>query len=140
MAGEEGPAILWEKLKGKRVCTNDGKELGEIKEIAENYILLEKGLVNKDKYWIPKYVIDAYDGKVLWLLISSEDVAKGYSHTSHPEKEQYSHGFETFKTTRYGQRTTYLSDFNQKVRIAEERDENPEEVGGGYRNVRDPER
>src|SRR5690554_2052927 len=115
----EGPTILWEELKNKKVRTNDGKDLGEIKEVAENYIRLEKGLVNKDKYWIPKYVADAYDGKVLWLLVSGDDVAKGYSYTTHPEKDQYTQGFETFRTTQYGQRATYLPDFDQKIRISE---------------------
>ncbi|MEP0825869.1 MAG: PRC-barrel domain-containing protein [Nitrososphaera sp.] len=137
MAGGEGPAILWKELKGKQVRTNDGKDLGEIKDIAENYVRLEKGTVNKEKYWIPKYVADAYDGKVLWLLISSDDVAKGYSYTSHPEREQYSRGLESFKTTRYGQKAVYLPDFDQKVRIAEERAEGTEEAEGSYRNIRD---
>jgi hypothetical protein len=132
MAGE-GPTILWEELKGKKVKTNDGKDLGEIKEVAENYIRLEKGLVNKDKYWIPKYVADAYDGKVLWLLVSSDDVVKGYSYTTHPEKEQYTHSFETFRTTQYGQKATYLPDFDQKIRMTEERAGRPED----YRNIRD---
>lgn len=38
----EGPAILWEQLKGKKVRTNDGRELGEIKDVDENYVRLRK--------------------------------------------------------------------------------------------------
>jgi hypothetical protein len=72
---------LWEQLKGKKVKTNDGHDVGEIKEITQNSIRLEKGIVNKDKPWIPKYLADAYDGKVLWLVISNDDLAKGYSYT-----------------------------------------------------------
>ncbi|MEW6603716.1 MAG: hypothetical protein AB1351_03385 [Thermoproteota archaeon] len=131
----EGPTILWEELKGKNVKTNDGKDLGAIKEVAENYIRLEKGFLNRDKYWIPKYVADAYDGKVLWLLVSSDDIAKGYSYTTHPEKEQYARGFETFRTTQYGQRATYLPDFDQKIRMTEKMAGRNED----YRNIRDPE-
>lgn len=130
----EGPTILWEQLKGKKVRTNDGRDLGEIKEVDENYIRLEKGLVNKDKYWVPKYVADAYDGKVLWLLVSSDDIAKGYSYTTHPAKEQYVRGFEDFRTTPYGQKSTYLPDFDQKVRLSEERAGRQQEE---YRNIRD---
>ena len=126
----EGPTILWNQLKGKKVKTNDGKDLGEIKEVSESYVRLEKGVVSKDKYWIPKYVADAYDGKVLWLLVSSDDVAKGYSYTSHPAKEQYSRDFETFRTTQYGQKVTYLPDFDQKIRTTEERAQD-------YKNIRD---
>ena len=50
-----GPTILWGMLEGKKVITNDGKEIGEIKEISDNYIRLEKGTIKKDKFWIPKY-------------------------------------------------------------------------------------
>jgi hypothetical protein len=37
----------------------------EIKEVSQNFLHLEKGTVKKDKFWIPKYVVDAYDGKIL---------------------------------------------------------------------------
>jgi sporulation protein YlmC with PRC-barrel domain len=30
-------------LKSKKVITNDGKEIGEIREISDSYIPLEKG-------------------------------------------------------------------------------------------------
>ena len=69
MADREGPTILWSMLKGKKVKSNDGKDVGDIKEVAQNFLRLEKGTVKKDKFWIPKYVADAYDGKTLWLLI-----------------------------------------------------------------------
>ena len=129
----EGPTILWEQLRGKKVKTNDGKDLGEIKDVAESYIHLEKGVVNKDKYWVPKYVADAYDGKVLWLLVSSDDISKGYSYTTHPAKEQYARDFETFRSTPYGQKTTYLPDFDRQIRMTEERAGRQ----GGYKNIRD---
>jgi hypothetical protein len=126
----EGPTILWEQLKGKKVKTNDGKDLGEVKEVSENYVRLEKGVVNKDKYWVPKYVADAYDGKVLWLLVSSDDVARGYSYTTEPASGQYTQDFQTFRATPYGQKATYLPDFDQKIRMTEERAQD-------YKNIRD---
>lgn len=33
MASNEGPRILWEQLKDKKVKTNDGHDVGEIKEM-----------------------------------------------------------------------------------------------------------
>jgi hypothetical protein len=71
-ANKEGPTVLWGMLKGKNVKTNDGKELGEINEITDNFLRLQKGTVSKKKFWIPKYTADAYDGKVLWLLTDEE--------------------------------------------------------------------
>jgi hypothetical protein len=46
----EGPTILWGLLKSKRVKTSDGKDLGKIDKVSQNYIRLEKGRVKKDKF------------------------------------------------------------------------------------------
>ena len=54
MTSHEGPTILWNMLKGKKVKSNDGKDVGEIKEISLNFLRLEKGTISKDKFWIPK--------------------------------------------------------------------------------------
>ena len=72
MTGESnkaGPTTLWKTLKGKNVKTNDGEDLGEVKEVSENYLHIEKGTIRKEKFWNPKYVADAFDGKTLWLLM-----------------------------------------------------------------------
>ena len=126
MTSREGPTILWTMLKGKKVKSNDGNDVGEIKEVSQNFLRLEKGTVKKDKFWIPKYVADAYDGKVLWLLISEEEILGKYHHGEEPLSDQYACDFESFKSTPYGQKATYSPDFDQNVRVVEE-----------YKNVRD---
>jgi len=113
-------------LKGKKVKSNDGKDVGEIKEVSQNFLRLEKGTVKKDKFWIPKYVADAFDSKVLWLLISEEEILGKYHHGSEPPGDQYARDFEAFKSTPYGQKATYNPDSDQNVRVVEE-----------YKNVRD---
>ncbi|HET7149193.1 MAG TPA: hypothetical protein VFI73_11915 [Candidatus Nitrosopolaris sp.] len=59
--------------------------------------------MKKDKFWIPKYVANAYDGKTLWLLINEEEILGKYHHGSEspPADEQYASQFEAFKTTPY---------------------------------------
>jgi hypothetical protein len=70
---------------------------------------------------------------VLWLLVSSDDIAKGHSYTTHPARDQYSREFETFRATPYGQKATCLPDFDQNIRVTEERAGRQE----GYRNITD---
>lgn len=127
-SGREGPTVLWSMLKGKKVKSNDGKEVGDIKEVSQNFLRLEKGTVKKDKFWIPKYVADAYDGKTLWLLIDEEDIRDKYRNGSEspPTGQQYASEFETFKTSPYGQKAVYRPDSDQNVRVVED-----------YKNVRD---
>jgi len=101
-SNKAGPTTLWRTLKGKNVRTNDGKDLGEIKEVSENYLHVEKGTIRKEKFWIPKYVADAFDGKTLWLLIDEEELRAKYQYgTQPPQGDQYAKEFESFKGTPY---------------------------------------
>jgi hypothetical protein len=122
----EGPKILWNKLKGKKVKSNDGKDVGEIKEISLNHLRIQKGKISKDKFWIPKYLGDAFDGKTLWLLVSEEEVVGKYLRGTEPPADQYTKDFEAFRKTPYGQKADYQSDFDQNIRLVED-----------YKNIRD---
>ena len=122
-----GPTRIWKTLKGKNVKTNDAKDLGEIKKISEGYLLLQKGTVRKEEFWIPKYVADAFDGKTLWLLLSEEVVRGKYQYGKEPPTSQnYAREFENFKGTPYGQKVDYGADFDQNIRVVE-----------NYQNIRD---
>jgi hypothetical protein len=138
----EGPTILWNMLKGKNVKTNDGKDVGEVKEVSQNFIRIEKGTFSKDKYWIPKYLADAYDGKRLWLLVSEEHLLQRYLYGEEPPAEQYTKDYETFKTGPYGQKSPSRTDYDQTVRVVDERPTSgtitqPAETETGYKNVKD---
>jgi hypothetical protein len=138
----EGPTVLWSMLKSKKVKTNDGKDVGEIKEISQNFLRIEKGTISKDKYWIPKYVADAYDGKSLWLLVSEEHLLQRYLYGEEPPAEQYTKDFETFKTSPHGQKAPSRTDYDQSVRVIDERPTSgtitqQEDTETGYKGVRD---
>lgn len=128
-----GPTVLWDVLKGKKVKTNDGKELGEIKEFSQNYVRVEKGTLRKDSFWIPKYVGDAFDGNTLWLLISEEEVLgrfkygekEGESNVA-PSSEQYSKDFELFRGSPAGKDREHSSNLDESIRVVE-----------NYKNIRD---
>ena len=133
----EGPTILWGQLKGKKVKSNDGKNLGEINKISQNYIRLEKGKVKKEKFWIPKYFADTYDGKVLWLLETREEIESKYHFGKEPPPEQFEQDFESFKTSAYGKKSKWDVD---KVGVTKERTigvPSKPEGSSGYKNVRD---
>ncbi len=115
-----GPTRIWKTLNGKNVKTNDGKNLGEIKKISENYLQLQKGKLHKQRFWIPKYVADAFDGKILWLLLSEEEIRGKYQYGKKiPTAEKYAKEFESFKGTPYGQKVNYGADFDENIRVVE---------------------
>jgi hypothetical protein len=121
-----GPTILWTTLKGKKVKTNDRSDLGEIKQVSENYIHVEKGTIHKESFWIPKYIAGAFDGKTLWLLIDEELGRKYYCGKEPPQGDEYVKDFESFKETPYGQKGNYGPDFDESIRVVE-----------NYKNIRD---
>ena len=138
----EGPTVLWNMLKGKKVKTNDGEDVGEIKEISQNFLRVEKGTISKDKFWIPKYVADAYDGKSLWLLVGEENLLQRYLYGEEPPAEQYTKDFEAFKTGPHGRQTPSRIDYDQSVRVIDERPTRgtitqQEDTETGYKSVRD---
>jgi hypothetical protein len=134
----EGPTVLWGELKGKKVKSNDGKDLGDIDKISQNYIKLEKGTIKKEKFWVPKYLADAFDGKVLWLLTGEEETRAKFQYGEEPPAEQYDKDFGSFKTSSYGQNRTWDAD---KVSVTPERTvgipTKPENSNQDYKNVRD---
>jgi hypothetical protein len=122
-----GPTRVWKTMNGRNVKSNDGKDLGKIKKISKNYLLLQKGKVRKHRFWIPKYIADAFDGKTLWLLLSEEEVRGKYQYGKEPPTgEKYSTEFESFKGTPFGQKAKYRADFEENIRIVE-----------NYNNIRD---
>ena len=46
----KGPQFFGGDLKGSKVKSNDGKDLGDIDKISQNYIRLEKGTIKKEKF------------------------------------------------------------------------------------------
>lgn len=122
----EGPTMLWGMLKGKDVLTNDGEELGKIKEISQNCFLTEKGTLKKHRLWIPKYLTDAFDGKTLWLLVSEDEIVKNYNYQDNePSNERYLKDLESFKNSPTARDFTQDADIENKIRVVE-----------NYKNIR----
>ena len=67
--------IDWSDVIKKEARRSNDEDLGEVQEVGDNYILVQRGLINKDKFYIPKDMVEGYDGEVLRFSIS-EEVAK----------------------------------------------------------------
>jgi hypothetical protein len=82
-----GPTVLWSDLKNRKVKSNDGKKLGEIKKISQNHFRVEKGSIGKKSFWIPKNLADAYDGKYLWLSNNEDDIRDKFFYGEEPSAD-----------------------------------------------------
>jgi hypothetical protein len=139
MSGSSGPSILWNQLKGKKVKTHDGKDIGEIDEISQNYLRLEKGTISKDKFWIPKYIVDTFDGDNVWVIASKDEVKERYLFGQEPPNEQFTRDLEEFKTTKgmdvYNSEGVRIRKSSTQQEESTERSSTDE-----YKNIRDLEK
>jgi hypothetical protein len=66
----------------KEAVTMDYFELGEIQEISIEFVITQKGIINKELFYIPKHLVDRFDGIHVWFKITEEE-AKQYSQNPH---------------------------------------------------------
>jgi uncharacterized protein (TIGR02271 family) len=65
--------IDWNDVMKKEARGTNDEDLGDVQEVGQNYILVQRGIINKDKFYIPKDIVESYDGEILRLSISEED-------------------------------------------------------------------
>lgn len=64
-------------------------DLGEVREIGRHYIVTQKGRVSKDKFYIPKYLAQRYDGHILHFNVT-EGQKMDFKRDAPPTYEEYS--------------------------------------------------
>ncbi len=68
--------IDWNDVLKKEARGNNDEDFGEVQDIEGNYILVQKGLINKEKFYIPKDQAESYDGDVLRFRISEQELSQ----------------------------------------------------------------
>ena len=51
----------------------NNEDVGEVQEVTEDYVLVEKGVINKDKFYIPRDLAVGYNGTILIFNIAAEE-------------------------------------------------------------------
>jgi hypothetical protein len=70
--------IDWNDVIKKEARGTNNLDLGEVQEVSNGLILVQKGVGNKEIFSIPQYKVESYDGKVLKFAISEEEALKKY--------------------------------------------------------------
>lgn len=82
-------SIAWnDVIKKEARGAIDDSDFGEVQEIGQHYVLTQKGIASKEKFYIPKYLVQGYDGDTLWFN-ASEDQLQGWKRESAPEYNEY---------------------------------------------------
>jgi hypothetical protein len=57
--------IDWNYVIGKEARSANDEDLGEVQEIDGNYIFVQRGIISKEKFYIPVDMVESFDGNVL---------------------------------------------------------------------------
>jgi uncharacterized protein (TIGR02271 family) len=76
--------INWDDVIKKEARGINDEDLGEVKEVGDTYVLLQKGLINKEKFYVPQNEVESYDGNILQFKLSEEEIKNKYSRDSPP--------------------------------------------------------
>ena len=52
-------------------------DFGKVQEVGVEYIVTQKGILDKDKYYIPKNLVDRFEDGIVYFSITNEE-AKHY--------------------------------------------------------------
>ena len=52
-------------------------DFGEVQEVGVEHIVTQKGILDKDKYYIPKNLVDRFEDDIVYFSITNEE-AKHY--------------------------------------------------------------
>jgi hypothetical protein len=81
--------IDWSEVLKKEARGIDESDFGKVQEITLYYILTERGLRNKDKFYLPRELVEGFDGDKLIFAISESDAEEKFKRDSPPSIEEY---------------------------------------------------
>ena len=71
-------AINWDDVIKKEARGINDADLGEIQQVDQDFILTQKGTIDKEKFYIPKSLVAYYDGDILHVSITEEEAKNTY--------------------------------------------------------------
>jgi uncharacterized protein (TIGR02271 family) len=77
MTGEQG-SINWNEVIKKEARGKNDEDLGEVQKVGDTYVLVQKGLINKERFHIPQDEVESYDGDVLRFKLSEDEIRSKY--------------------------------------------------------------
>ena len=91
-------SIDWNSVIKKEAVGIGGIDLGEVHEIKGEYIVTQKGLLDRKWYQIPKSLAETFDGIVLRLKVTEREL-NDFERTEKKSEAEMSSSFESPKTS-----------------------------------------
>jgi hypothetical protein len=73
-SGGEATAFNPEEIIKKEARGLGDADLGEVQEVTGEFIVTQKGTLDKDVFYIPKNLVDHFDGSTVFFTVTEEEV------------------------------------------------------------------
>jgi uncharacterized protein (TIGR02271 family) len=70
--------IDWNDTIKKEAEGINGEDFGEVQEVSNGSVLVQRGIINKEKFLIPQELAESYDGDIVRFKISEDDLLSRY--------------------------------------------------------------
>jgi hypothetical protein len=81
--------VEWPDILNESVHTSDDIDIGDVYAFSRDFVVIKRGIVNVHYYYIPINKVEGWDGSVLWLKTTEQEV-KSYERDRSPDPLRYS--------------------------------------------------
>jgi hypothetical protein len=79
----------WIDLINESVHTSDDVDIGDIDAVSRDFIVVKRGFINVHYYYVPISKVEGWDGDVLWLKITENEVKRNYERDVVPDSSRH---------------------------------------------------
>ena len=87
----DSSSINWDDVIKKEARGIDDADLGKVQGLSEPFVFTQRGTLNKEKFYIPKSLVEGYDGVTLRFHVTEEEAKNMYMRDSPPSDEEVQH-------------------------------------------------
>ena len=80
--------IPWNEIIKKEARGIDDVDFGEIQSVDPEYVLTQKGIIDKEFFSFPKNLVQGYDGDRVWFKVTEEEARNSYMQSQNVNLDQ----------------------------------------------------
>ena len=86
---DNNTSLNWNYIVNQEArSVDDNADLGKIKGLFDQFIVTERGAINREKFYLPKSLIKNYDGEILYLNITEQEAKDAFMRDAPPSDEE----------------------------------------------------
>lgn len=93
-------AINWNNIIKQDTRSIDDADLGKVQGLFEPFVVTERGTINKEKFYIPKDLIERYNAEVLYFNITEQEAKDFCMQNTPPSEDEAKHIVQTITQSR----------------------------------------